>query len=591
MDATAFFAAVNELAESKGISKEAVIDSLKDSIQKAYIKYLGGGDDAKVTVTIDEEKGVIEVAQIKTVVDDVQDDYLEISVEDANAGLKKAKYKAGDDFAIPCSVDDFSKVAAMAVKNLLRQNLATAERTALYEIYKDHIGEMVTGTVEKADDRSVSVNIGRTTVELGRREMIGDEYFKVGDPIKVYIQEVKSAVPEEGKAPRGPQIEVTRSSEGFLKRLFEEEIHEIYDGTVIIKGIAREAGIRSKVAVMSNNEDVDATGACIGQAGSRIQKIVAQLGNGKDKEKIDVINYSTNPGLFICEALRPATVVGVNLIDPNAVPFPKAIAVVKDEQLSLAIGRRGANARLANKITGWSIDIKEEKDAKTSGLEYTTAEEWAKKAEEEKKVKEREDFARKGAEEAAAKTVVAPVAPSVTPIAPTASANPSEFPPEAMNPATAALAEAKKQEEAAKAAAAAPVAAPAQEAAPAVSAAPVAPAPVQKPAPAPVTPTVVHTTTTLSDLEKELEAAKEKKTQPASKFRRPRKITEEEVKHATPVAKPGEAMPVYTEEELAALAKEEAENPDNANTDEADNAEEDVDYSDYDKYYDDDDKK
>ncbi len=187
--------------------------------------------------------------------------------------------------------------------------------------------------------------------------------------------------------------------------------------------------------------------------------------------------------------------------------------------------------------------------------------------------------------------MVAPVAPSVTPIAPTASANPSEFPPEAMNPATAALAEAKKQEEAAKAAAAAPVAAPAQEAAPAVSAAPVAPAPVQKPAPAPVTPTVVHTTTTLSDLEKELEAAKEKKTQPASKFRRPRKITEEEVKHATPVAKPGEAMPVYTEEELAALAKEEAENPDNANTDEADNAEEDVDYSDYDKYYDDDDKK
>jgi N utilization substance protein A len=593
MDATAFFSAVNELAESKGISKEAVIESLKDSLQKAYIKYLGGGDDAVVTVTIDEEKGDISVAQIKKVVDEVQDDYLEVSVEDANAGLKKAKYKAGDDFAIPCSVDEFSKMAAMAVRNLLRQNLATAERTALYDIYKDHIGEMVTGTVEKADDRSVSVNIGRTTVELGRREMIGDEYFKVGDPIKVYIQEVKSAVPEEGKAPRGPQIEVTRSSEGFLKRLFEEEIHEIYDGTVIIKGIAREAGIRSKVAVMSNNEDVDATGACIGQAGSRIQKIVAQLGNGKDKEKIDVINYSSNPGLFICEALRPATVVGVNLIDPNATPFPKAIAVVKDEQLSLAIGRRGANARLANKITGWSIDIKEEKDAKADGLEFTTAEEWAKKAEEEKKIKEREDFAKKGQEEAAKQAVVTPVAPTLTPVAPTATANPAEFPPEAMNPATAALAEAKKQEEAAKAAQAAPVIpeAAAAPVAPAPVAAPIAPAPVvEKPA-APVTPTVVHTTTTLSDLEKELEAAKEKKTQPASKFRRPRKITEEEVKHVAPTTKPGEAMPVYTEEELAALAKEEAENPDNVNPDDADNSEEDVDYSDYDKYYDDDDKK
>src|SRR5574344_2621176 len=154
--------------------------------------------------------------------------------------------------------------------------------------------------------------------------MIGDEYFKVGDPIKVYIQEVKSAVPEEGKAPRGPQIEVTRSSEGFLKRLFEEEIHEIYDGTVIIKGIAREAGVRSKVAVYSTNEDVDPTGACIGPGGSRIQKIVSQLGNGKDKEKIDISAYSDNPGLYIAESLRPAQVLGVALspVDP-AIPHQK----------------------------------------------------------------------------------------------------------------------------------------------------------------------------------------------------------------------------------------------------------------------------
>jgi N utilization substance protein A len=597
MDQAVFLSAVNELAESKGISKEAVVEALKDSLQKAYIKYLGGGDDAVVKVDIDLDKGTIEIAQIKKVVKDVQDDYLEVSEEDANEGLKKAKYKEGDDFAIPCPVEDFSKVTAMAARNNLRQNLATAERSALYDIYKDHIGEMVTGTVEKADDRSVSVNIGRTTVELGRREMIGDEYFKVGDPIKVYIQEVKSAVPEEGKAPRGPQIEVTRSSEGFLKRLFEEEIHEIYDGTVIIKGIAREAGIRSKVAVTSNNEDVDATGACIGQAGSRIQKIVAQLGNGKDKEKIDVINYSTNPGLFICEALRPATVVGVALTDPTAVPFPKAVAVVKDEQLSLAIGRRGANARLANKITGWSIDIKEETPAKEEGLVYTTAEEWAKKAEEEKKIKEREDFARQGAMAAQAAQSVAPAvetpAPSVTPISvapiiPTATAKESEFPPEASNPAAAALAEAKKQEEAAKAAAAAPVV-PTPSPAPAPVAAPVTPE-VSKPAPAPVQPTIVHTTTTLSDLEKELESAKEKKTQPASKFRRPRKITEEEVKHATPSVKPGEAIPVYTPEELEAMDKEEQENPDAVNPDESENADEEVDYSDFDKYYDDDKK-
>jgi N utilization substance protein A len=152
------------------------------------------------------------------------------------------------------------------------------------------------------------VNIGRTSVELTRREMIGDEYFKVGDPIKVYIQEVKEAS-QEVKGPRGPQIEVTRSSEGFLKRLFEEEIHEIYDGTVVIKGIAREAGVRSKVAVYSTNEDVDPTGACIGPGGSRIQKIVSQLGNGKDKEKIDIISWSSNPGLYIAESLRPSQVL------------------------------------------------------------------------------------------------------------------------------------------------------------------------------------------------------------------------------------------------------------------------------------------
>jgi len=592
MDAKAFFSAINELAESKGISKEAVLGALREALQRAYIKYLGGGDDAVVKVTIDEESGQIDLAQIKKVVKDVQDDYLEISLEDANEGLKSKKYKDGDDFVIQCPLEELSKLTAMAVKNNLRQKIAEAERSALYDVYKDHIGEMVTGTVEKADDRSVSVNIGRTTVELGRREMIGDEYFKVGDPIKVYIQEVKSAQLEEGKPSRGPQIEVTRSSEGFLKRLFEEEIHEIYDGTVIIKGIAREAGIRSKVAVTSNNEDVDATGACIGPAGSRIQKIVGQLGNGKDKEKIDVINWSPNPGLFISESLRPATVIGVALIDPDAVPFPKAVAVVKDEQLSLAIGRRGANARLANKITGWSIDIREETPAKEEGLAYKTSEQLAKEADEEKKLRDRADFLKKSQDEVAKRfteqAIVQPIEPGV---APKAQANPSEFPPEAANPASAAVKAANARDEASKLQPSiAPVApiepdkvigvTPAAQPAP-VSAAPLAPA-------APVQPTVVHTTTTLSDLEKELEAAREKKTQPASKFRRPHKITEEEVSRVATPTKPGEALPVYTKEELAAIAKEEAENPETPETvDVVEDTEEDIDYADYDKYYDD----
>jgi N utilization substance protein A len=590
MDYTAFSAAVNEIAESKGLSTDAVVTALKEALERAYIKYLGGGDDAIVKVEIDPTKNTILVAQMKKVVKDVQDDYLEISLEDANKGLKEPAWKEGDSYPIPCSVDDLNKVFAMAVKNNLRQRLAEAERVALYDVYKDHIGEMVTGTVEKADDRSVSVNIGRTVVELGRREMIGDEYFKVGDPIKVYIQEVKQAN-EEGKPAHGPQIEVTRSSEGFLKRLFEEEIHEIFDGTVLIKGIAREAGVRSKVAVASINEDVDATGACIGQGGSRIQKIVSQLGNGKDKEKIDIIAWSANPGLYIAESLRPAQVLGVAIGDPSALPHPTATAVVRDDQLSLAIGKKGANARLANKLTGWSIDIVEESVAKSDNLVYVTMEDLQKQADEEKKVAERAAYAKKSQEEALKKeatlkaeeeavanqtgavtkgtTLEQEGTPEETPVAPVA----AEVAPTPVAP-TAPVAETP------------------------VAATPVTP--VETPAPvkeAPVTPTEVKTTTTIADLEKELEEAKNRPA-PVSPFhhgfqknKRPHKITEEEVEHVKPseVAPSGDAMPIYSQEELDQIAQEESEKDDTSDKDSNGNND-DVDIDQYDKYYDDGDK-
>jgi N utilization substance protein A len=605
MDPKAFQAAIDEIAESKGISHEAVVAALTEALQRAYIKYLGGGDDAVVEATIDEEKGQITLAQIKNVKKEVEDDYLEISAADAkedadetiehlqenikdtkDAGLKadlqalidkvtaaKAEIKVGGTYPMYCPLDELSKLTAMAVKSNLRIKIAEAERVALYDVYKDHIGEMVTGTVEKADDRSVSVNIGRTTVELGRREMIGDEYFKVGDPIKVYIQEVKQAE-EEGKPSHGPQIEVTRSSEGFLKRLFEEEIHEIYDGTVLIKGIAREAGIRSKVAVASTNEDVDPTGACIGPGGSRIQKIVSQLGNGKDKEKIDIIAYSDNPGLYIAESLRPSQVLGVAIIDANAEPHPKAVAVVKDDQLSLAIGKKGANARLANKLTGWSIDIKEESEAADEGITYVTLEDLQKQAEEDKKIKERAAYAEKSKEDAAkqaeeAAKVAEAAAPSVeapaneTPVAPSVS----------------------------------PVAQPAVvETAPV--AAPVAPVVEEKKVETPVQPTVVKTTTTLSDLEKELEESAKAPKAPSpfdhdyhhdnkgGKNRRPHKISDEEVEHVKPDEAVAQgAMPIYTQEELDAIEKEENENGS------SDGNSEDVDIDQYDKYYDDDSNK
>lgn len=551
--------AVTEIANAKALSVESVVEALSEALKKAFIKYLDGGDDAVVEVKIDLEGGTIYLAQIKKVVKQVTDDYLEIDVAEANEGLTTPIWKAGDLYPIPATVSELSKVFANAVKGNLRNELGKAERSALYDLYKDHIGEMITGTVEKADDRSVSVNIGRTTVELTRREMIGDEFFRIGEPIKVYIQEVKQAQ-DDGKPSRGSQIEVTRSSEGFLKRLFEEEIHEIYDGTVIIKGVAREAGIRSKVAVYSNNPDVDATGACIGQGGSRIQKIVSQLGNGIDKEKIDIISYSKNPGLFIAESLRPAQVLGVHIDDIDATPRPKATAVVRDEQLSLAIGKKGANSRLAKRLTGWDIDIVEDSIAKSENLEYTTTEELQKQAEDAKKQEEREAYARKSALEAAKREKEKPVeaAPIESTIekSPTEEVTKEEVAPEIKQPTPAVENIPEKQEEKVE-----------QE----------------------TVHAEVKTTKSLLELEQELEQAKNKAsfvTRGTPKAKRPHKITEEEVERVKPteVTPAFGTMPIYSQEELDQIEQEESMNAD------LDNMDDDEDLDQYDSYYDDDGK-
>jgi len=583
-----FVDALRGVADSKGLSDEEVIHALEEAITRAYIKFLGGWEDTRVECHVDPENGKVDLAQIKKVVDEVNDDYLEISVEEANEGLKKQKYNVGDDYYCLCPVEDISKVTTNAIKNNFRQKLAEAERSALYNIYKDHIGEMMVGTVEKADDRSVTVSIGRTYVELGKKELIGDEFFRVGDQIKVYIQEVKSAVPSDGKPAKGPQIEATRSSEGFLKRLFEEEIHEIYDGTVVIKSIARQAGVRSKVAVASVNEDVDATGACIGQGGSRIQKIVQQLGNGKIKEKIDVVNYSPNPGVFIIEACRPVSVIGVLIDEENKT----ADVIINDGDLPVGLGKKQANLKLASKLTGYNIEMVEKSKAEKFGIEYIPSEEWIKKAEEERRQREKEAYIKKAEEEAARRAKEeeekrlaeeeearkaleekqlqekaskdASKEEIPTPkVAPKASATPDMFPAEAINPAKAALAQVmaqkKAEEEAAKKAS------------------------ENKES---VTQTIeVKTTTSLDDLEKELESAKEKKTKSGSKMKRPRKITEDEVKRE--VSKPTiPTMPVYTDEELSQIEEEENSDYDDLDSDE----DIDEDYSEYDQYYDDDGK-
>ena len=564
MNAVEFIAALEEIEASKGISKDTILDMLKESLIKAYRKQLGG-DDADVRVNIDPEKGIIDMCQVKAVVDEVEDDFLQISVQDANDADKSKKYKAGDEFVIPATIDELKKATAMSVKSMLKQKFAEAEKSILYETFKDKIGTIITGKVEKVDDRGISVNIVKTSVFLPKKELIGDEKFIVGETIKIYVDDVASGT-------KGAHIVVSRSKEGFLRCILAEEISEIYDGTVQIKAVAREAGERSKVAVYSKDPTIDPAGACIGSNGARIQKVVSQLGNGGiNKEKIDIIGYSDNTALFVMEALKPARVVGA-IVDEEE---KSAIAIVNDDSFSLAIGRRGVNVRLAVKLTGYNIDVKTETMAAEEGLEYisleeATAEENAKKAE--------QILLEKASEENAAQ-------PSVLRGLPEGYVAPQDrvYEEEATAEDNAELTEALENEAEKKEAV--------------VEAAPVEEAPVEEPvkeeqpapAPAPVKEEVkeerkeVKTTTSIEDLEKSLadeSARKANKGTKKSYKKNNKKVEEEEEDENKPVVSTGERMSIYTEEELREMEEEEKY--------EDEVEDDDIDYDEFDEYYDDD---
>ena len=556
-------AALDAIEVSKGISKERVIEALKESMAKAYKKSLGG-DDALVDVVFDLDTGIIEMCQIKNVVDEVEDDLLEISVEDANEEDKSKKYKAGDEFRIPVKIDELRKAIVITVKNLMKQKFAEAEKEVLHEQFKDKINTLITGRVEQYDDRGASINIGRTSVYLPRKEMIKDERFAVGDTIKLFVNDVASGTKS------GAHIVVSRACEGFLKALLTENIHDIYDGTIIIKALAREAGERSKVAVYSNDVNVDPAGACIGPNGSRIQKVVSQLGNGSSKEKIDIISYKDNAGLYIMEALKPARVVGVKVDEENK----SAVVVVKDDSLSLAIGRKGVNARLAVKLTGYNIDVKTETMAAEEGLEYisleeATAEENAKKAE--------QILLKKANEENAAQPSVLRGLPEGY-VAPQDRVYEEETAEDNADLTEALENEAEKKEAV-------------------IEAAPVIETPVEEPvkeeepapAPAPVKEEVkeehkeVKTTTSIEDLEKSLADESARKANKGAKksFKKNNKKAEEEVEEENkPVISTGERMSIYTEEELREMEEEEKY--------EDEVEDDDIDYDEFDEYYDDD---
>ena len=564
MNAVEFIAALEEIEASKGISKDTILEMLKESLIKAYRKQLGG-DDADVRVEIDPEKGIIDMCQVKAVVDEVEDDFLQISVQDANDADKSKKYKAGDEFVIPATIDELKKATAMSVKSMLKQKFAEAEKSILYETFKDKIGTIITGKVEKVDDRGISVNIVKTSVFLPKKELIGDEKFIVGETIKIYVDDVASGT-------KGAHIVVSRSKEGFLRCILAEEISEIYDGTVQIKAIAREAGERSKVAVYSKDPTIDPAGACIGSNGARIQKVVSQLGNGGiNKEKIDIIGYSDNTALFIMEALKPARVVGAIVNEEEK----SAIAIVNDDSFSLAIGRRGVNVRLAVKLTGYNIDVKTETMAAEEGLEYisleeATAEENAKKAE--------QILLKKANEENAAQ-------PSILRGLPEGYVAPQDrvYEEEATADDNADLTEALENEAEKKEAV--------------IEAAPVIETPVEEtvkeeepaPAPAPVKEEVkeehkeVKTTTSIEDLEKSLADESARKANKGAKksFKKNNKKAEEEAEEdSKPVISTGERMSIYTEEELREMEEEEKY--------EDEVEDDDVDYDEYDEYYDDD---
>ena len=564
MNAVEFIAALEEIEASKGISKETILDMLQESLIKAYRKQLGG-DDADVRVNIDPEKGIIDMCQVKAVVDEVEDDFLQISVQDANDADKSKKYKAGDEFVIPATIDELKKATAMSVKSMLKQKFAEAEKSILYETFKDKIGTIITGKVEKVDDRGISVNIVKTSVFLPKKELIGDERFIVGETIKIYVDDVASGT-------KGAHIVVSRSKEGFLKCLLAEEISEIYDGTVQVKAIAREAGERSKVAVYSKDPTIDPAGACIGSNGARIQKVVSQLGNGGiNKEKIDIIGYSDNTALFIMEALKPARVVGAIVDEENK----SAIAIVNDDSFSLAIGRRGVNVRLAVKLTGYNIDVKTETMAAEEGLEYisleeATAQENAKKAE--------QILLKKASEENAAQLNVLRGLPEGY-VAP----QDRVYEEEATAEDNADLAEALENEVEKKETV---VEARAEE---------VKPVKEEKAeeAKVEVVPEVkeevkeerkeVKTTTSIEDLEKSLADESARKANKGAKksFKKNNKKAEEEAEEENkPVISTGERMSIYTEEELREMEEEEKY--------EDEVEDEDVDYDEYDEYYDDD---
>lgn len=341
--------AITALEKDKGISKEVLLDALEAALISAYKRNFEQAQN--VRVAIDENLGQIKVYARKEVVEAAENANLQISLEDAKK--MNSNYQIGDTVEIEVTPRNFGRIAAQTAKQVVTQRVREAERGVIYSEFIDRQDDIMTGIVQRIDHRFIYVDLGRVEALLPQSEQMPNETYRPHDRIKVYLTKV-----EDNK--KGPMITVSRTHPGLLKRLFELEVPEIYDGTVEIKSISREAGDRSKIAVYAEDPEVDAVGACVGQRGARVQTIVNELKG----EKIDIVNWSEDPVVYVANALSPSKVVKVIVHEAEKA----TTVIVPDYQLSLAIGKKGQNARLAAKLTGWKIDIKSETEAEESGL-------------------------------------------------------------------------------------------------------------------------------------------------------------------------------------------------------------------------------
>lgn len=340
------FEALRMFETEKDIPMEFMLQQIQKAIVIACKNYYGGNEN--VVFKIDPDKNSFDVRLVKTIVEEVDDPNFEITLEDAQKISKKKNLNLEDEVEVPLDPKRLGRIAVSSARNVIRQGIRAGEKGQSLIEFQSKLGEIVTAQVERIDPKNgiATIRIGKSEAMLPKSEQLGYENLKEGDHIKVYIADVKDNE-------RGPHAIISRTHPGFVKRMFEQEVPEIFDGIVEIKSVSREAGSRTKMAVLSTNPDIDAIGACIGPKGARVNNIVEELGG----EKIDIIEYSEEPEKYISAALSPATVCKVEIIDEDT---KSCKATVPDGQLSLAIGNKGQNARLAARLTGWRIDIRPE---------------------------------------------------------------------------------------------------------------------------------------------------------------------------------------------------------------------------------------